>query len=529
MRRRQSKRRRSRSASSRGSSWSSSSSVRSERSRRRKDVVESATLMVRGLNPLTTEYGLEAAVAQFWPKAVRVVADRSTLERRGAFGFIEFPGIEYARGLMHAFPGPPHGPSLVVDGAEVRLEYGRGRPLERPRGVSSGHADWVCECGAINFARRVRCFTCSLDRPARPRMASDAPDQDQLGKYDTDEQTPCLVVYGLSRYTGEAELANAMRAYAPVKDVKLLRDVSGQTRGVGFVTFFNVQAAAHTLQTASGRASVDGQPVKLAYTKGAALAQVIARAALERIPPRPRPNPAAAAAAAASRPVEFDRRRSPSSGEESEGRRRRRRNKEWPPPFEANTAAYAFDPTSRYFYEPVSGFYYDPKTKVYYNAHTKDYYHYAQHASPPFTKFEAPQQPPPDNNNNNNNTRSNSKPAAKKRSKKHESSARKGPVAFGLAPAAPQNEPPKKVAPAFAASRLLLMGHDYDQLHRLVVDNKPVIRHCPTTGKWMCLVSRRQFNSESLLKKHVAKSALYRDALEKAAHESRLIVIDQKP
>lgn len=70
-------------------------------------------------------------MAQFWPKATRIVADRSTLERRGAFAFVEFPSAEYSRALLEAYPGSSRGeagPKLVVDGAELSLEYGRERP-----------------------------------------------------------------------------------------------------------------------------------------------------------------------------------------------------------------------------------------------------------------------------------------------------------------------------------------------------------------------------------------------------------------
>jgi len=442
------------------------------------------------------------------------------------------------------------------------MEYSRNKNDQRQhfRGVSSGHADWVCEqCGAVNFARRVRCYTCTLDKPVKPRMAADVapepqlPDADLEGRFDADEPTPCLVVYGLSKFSGEPELANAMRAYAPVKDVKLLRDSAGRTRGVGFVTFHTVQASAHTLQTASGRARVDGQPVKLAYTKGAALAQVIATAALQQQPaPPPRQQPRQQPVARHHDDPYRRRRRSPSSGEESDGQRRRQpaAKLEWPPPFEANTAAFAFDPASRYFYEPQSGFYYDPKTKVYYNAHTKQYFYHTPNTTPPFTRFDHPahnQQPADDAAKDAaaaKEAAAAAKDAAKQRKKKRHkeapqpkeeplAAAKAGPIVFGLAkPGAASAAPAasglaaaaKRVAPAFAASHVVALGSDYDQLHRLVVDNKPCVRHCPTSGKWMCLVSRRQFDSEDKLKRHVAKSQLYKDALEKAAHESRIVV-----
>lgn len=284
--------------------------------------------MVRGLNPHTTEYSLQHAIASYSPTAVRVVGDRSTLERRGAFAFVELPSIDHSRALVKTG-------GFVVDGVEVTLEYGRGR-MSR----TLGHADWVCDqCGAVNFARRVRCFGCGIERPSRPRQPVEQAMPDLEGRFDSDEPTPCLVVYGLSKYSGEHELEDALRPYAALKDVKLLRDAAGQTRGVGFVTFFNTEAATHTLRTA--RLKVDGKPVSLAYTKGAALARVLASAAC---------------------PPPEQQRRSPSSGEEKD--ERKERSNEWPPPFQADGAAYAFDPGSGYFYEPLSGFYYDVSSKV---------------------------------------------------------------------------------------------------------------------------------------------------------------------
>lgn len=104
--------------------------------------------------------------------------------------------------------------------------------------------------------------------------------------------------------------------------------------------------------------------------------------------------------------------------------------------------------------------------------------------------------------------------------------AKTGPIVFGLgkqAVAGP-DAPPTKVAPAFKASHLIALGSDYEQLHRLAIDNKPVVKHCPKLGKWLCLISRRQFNSEDQLKRHVAKSQLYKTSLDKAAHSKRLVL-----
>jgi hypothetical protein len=41
-------------------------------------------------------------------------------------------------------------------------------------------------------------------------------------------------------------------------------------------------------------------------------------------------------------------------------------------------------------------------------------------------------------------------------------------------------------------------------------------------GASCCLVSRRQFATEDAPKKHITKSNLYKDALEKAANEGKV-------
>ena len=44
---------------------------------------------------------------------------------------------------------------------------------------------------------------------------------DKEGRYDSKEPTCTLVLSNLSKYSGESEIANAMRAYAPIKDVTI--------------------------------------------------------------------------------------------------------------------------------------------------------------------------------------------------------------------------------------------------------------------------------------------------------------------
>ena len=128
----------------------------------------------------------------------------------------------------------------------------------------SSATDWLCErCNAVNFARRSRCYQCQDPKPARPRVVGDREGTSLLtaasvstvreGMYDCAEPTPTLVLYGLSQYSGEAEVAASMRQYAPVRRVELVRDRAGQTRGVAFVHFAGVEPAQHVLRAIAAR------------------------------------------------------------------------------------------------------------------------------------------------------------------------------------------------------------------------------------------------------------------------------------
>mmetsp|Transcript_17676 Transcript_17676/g.53914 ORF Transcript_17676/g.53914 Transcript_17676/m.53914 type:complete len:364 (+) Transcript_17676:628-1719(+) len=348
----------------------------------------------------------------------------------------------------------------------------------------------------------------------------EATEEVKVGSFDAQEPTPSLVLYGLSKFSGEAEVATALRSYAPVKDVRLLRDAHGKSRAVAFVTFYNVQAATHTLTVAAESLTIDdSQPVTLAYAKPNAVLNLVTEANRVRWqPPR--------------------RRASSSPGEEDEAgppppllpTKRR----EWPPPFDEDGAAYTFDAASSYFYEPTSGFYYDPKAKLYYNAHSREYY---RHSAPEgFRKVlldverqlggggddkkapvleEQPMAPEVSNERTAaiTTTTSTTKPIAFPVTKTAANVNNNNTKPSSFLPTTTTTTP----APAFALSHVLAVGTDYDQLHRLRLADGPLVRQCAKTGKWLCLVSRRQFPSEAALRKHVARSQLYKDALERAA------------
>jgi len=519
----------------------------------------------------------------FWPSRVSI---------RGKTAVVEFPTEQHQKSFLAHYPGSVDGgigPTFNVRGVDLTIEapprqYSRAPPpsntvtrrVRNSHGKSrasfvffttttAGRSDWYCPlCGGTNFARRIKCFQCGETKPDDARTYDSSSEQNMAGRqqqltgaapeeavpvglFDSKEPTATLVLYQLSKFSGEAEVATAVRAYAPAKEVRLLRDGHGKARGVAFVTFFNVDAAAHTLATASKNLTIDGERVVLAYSNGVAILPPSSRAAASRPPPpkqqqrhHQRPSPDVIKRHSRSTLRRGGRPPSESSGEEDHYRpststSANPKRREWPPPFDKDGASYTFDASSGYFYEPSSGFYYDPKLKVYYNAHTRAYYHHTPSTTPPFTKFENEQQRGQDHTPNDATATTTTtsqkeddvktKPAEIISSIKRDGPTKQdlaGPITFGLSarqqPQATAAQPAaKKIAPAFALSHVLAVGTDYAQLHRLKLDDLPVVRQCQRTGKWMCLISKRQFPTESQLQKHVAKSALYRDALEKAA------------
>jgi len=371
----------------------------------------------------------------------------------------------------------------VVLGAALTLEYGRRRA------PATSATDWLCErCNAVNFARRSRCYQCQDPKPARPRVVGDREGTALLtaasvhavreGMYDCAEPCPSLVLYGLSQYSGEAEVAQSMRQYAPVRRIELVRDKAGQTRGVAFVHFQGLEPAQHCLraiEARGGACDVDGAACRAAFTRG------LPRAAGE-------------------------------AGVIEEGGAKRG-TPTWPPPFQGESGSWSFDAASGNFYEPASGFYFDPKQKVYYSARARRHFRHAPGRDPPFLELPRAAAPaaaraPP--------------PAPPPPAPPPPPTVVAGPVSMSLG-AAPAARPARAApaAPAVATSHLLAVGFDGDQLDRILYGGAPLVKTRPD-GKLVCRVSARMFPDQTALRKHVAKSGLYRAAYGKACREGQI-------
>ncbi|PPR80530.1 hypothetical protein GOBAR_AA40182 [Gossypium barbadense] len=181
---------------------------------------------------------------------VRVIKERTSGISRG-FAFIDFPSVGAARSMMDKIGDD----GLVVDGRKLFFDYsskptgGTGGPSAHNNAVKLGHSnhksttlpsDWMCTiCGCVNFARRTACFQCNEPR------TNDAPAADisLSGKRGSESVSPThvLVVRGLDENADEEMLRYDFSKYAPIKDLRLVRDkFTHVSRGFAFVHYHSV-------------------------------------------------------------------------------------------------------------------------------------------------------------------------------------------------------------------------------------------------------------------------------------------------
>lgn len=81
-------------------------------------------------------------------------------------------------------------------------------------------------------------------------------------------------------------------------------------------------------------------------------------------------------------------------------------------------------------------------------------------------------------------------------------------------------------APPLSSSMgdLTTLGTTYSSIHRLTIDGKPLVKQ--QKGKWACLVSKRAFDTEELLEKHVHLSQLYRTKFSEALLAGRIALAE---
>lgn len=347
----------------------------------------SATLVVKGLSPKICEDDLYQALADWGPlRHVRVIKERSTGVSRG-FAFVDFPDVEAAQKMMDGIGYE----GIVIDGRRICFEYsskptggpgilpGPGRSSSMKSGLAA--ADWMCTvCGCNNFARRVVCFQCNEGRtdesPAADLTAASGP-----GARRTSEGGPThvLVVRGLDETVDEESLHCEFSKYAPIKDLRLVRDkFTSVSRGFAFIHFHSVEDAAKALESTNGIAlDKNGQLLRVAFAKSIGPASAAT-------------SQGSAAAAAAIEAATFAQQydmigwapKEYNPGENMETGIQKGTESECGGVGKGENGApqsgFVWDEASGYYYDAASGFYYDGNRGLYYDGNSGVWYTYDQ-------------------------------------------------------------------------------------------------------------------------------------------------------
>ncbi|XP_040931635.1 SUPPRESSOR OF ABI3-5 isoform X4 [Gossypium hirsutum] len=349
-------------------------------------VAPSATVVVKGLSHKTTEEDLCQILAEWGPlRHVRVIKERTSGISHG-FAFIDFPSVGAARSMMDKIGDD----GLVVDGRKLVFDYskptgGTGGPSAHNNAVKMGHSnhksttlrsDWMCKiCGCVNFARRTECFQCNEQR------TDDAPvaDISLTGKRGSDSgPTHVLVVRGLDENADEEMLRYEFSKYAPIKDLRLVRDkFTHVSRGFAFVHYHSVGDATKALEATNGTTlEKNGQILRVAYarsiigprsgTLGSLQSSSLAAAAIE----------AAAfsqqydAVGWTAKEYNPDDKQSTSWQEQVGGSFAVQLD------HSALHSGFVWDEASGYYFDAASGFYHDRNTGLYYDSNSGTWFSY---------------------------------------------------------------------------------------------------------------------------------------------------------
>ncbi|KAJ7565701.1 hypothetical protein O6H91_02G071800 [Diphasiastrum complanatum] len=306
---------------------------------------------------------------------------------------------------------------LLVNGRRLFFEYsskptggaaasqtGQGKPSAVSKSGAAPAVDWVCMCGCVNFARRTVCFQCNEGR-VEDTPTGDAKLSATLSVANqTSEPGPTnvLVVRGLDENVDEQILRFEFSKYAPIKDLRLVRDkFTHVSRGFAFVHFHSVEDAFKALEASNGKTiEKNGQVLKVLFAKssyvtGQAHGNSLAAAAIE-------------AATFAKQydstgwtPKEYQMEEGAcaekggikeSSGKSGETSLLMDSNKGNVAGAEVKTAAHSgfvWDETSGYYYHAASGFYYDGHRGLYYDGNNGIWYTYNQETQEyvPYAEF----------------------------------------------------------------------------------------------------------------------------------------------
>uniref|UniRef100_A0A1J3K961 RNA-binding protein 5 n=1 Tax=Noccaea caerulescens TaxID=107243 RepID=A0A1J3K961_NOCCA len=339
----------------------------------------------------STEEDLYQILAEWGPlHDVRVIREQNSGISRG-FAFIDFPTLDAARTMMDKIERD----GIVVDGRKLIFHYS-SKPAGRA-GVSrrQEHAarrsyggnrsmvvptDWICTiCGCINFARRTSCFQCNEPKTKDSPSADVGLSSSTLGKRSSETgPTHVLVVRGLDEDADEGMLRYEFSKYAPIKDLRLVRDkFTHVSRGFAFVHFCSVEDATKALEATNGTTlEKNGKILRVAYAKSVHGSGAGTAASSQSS------NLAAAAIEAAGfsqqydgsgwAPKEYTADEKQTTGGQAQGVGEVEAQKGASAP----QSGYVWDEASGYYYDAASGYYYDGNSGLYYDSSSGLWYSY---------------------------------------------------------------------------------------------------------------------------------------------------------
>ncbi|KAK6994768.1 RNA-binding protein 5 [Biomphalaria glabrata] len=227
----------------------------------------SRTIILRGLHIDIDEkiIGAELMMLGLPVKDIRLIRRSSGVSR--GFAFVEFHNVADAQRWMEHTQGN----LVLLNQYRAVMAYS----VTRDRGLRDGglqRNDWVCiKCLSHNFKRRDFCYNCNLSRKESEKGKS-SDGQDEIGT------NPCntLIFRGLDALTTEEALVTALtQAFAPnplatIKNVSVIRDDLGTSRGFGLIEFPSVSASTMVLDFLSKMVpplEVDGKQLIINYAK----------------------------------------------------------------------------------------------------------------------------------------------------------------------------------------------------------------------------------------------------------------------
>eukprot|EP01016_Furgasonia_blochmanni_P022293 TRINITY_DN2432_c0_g2_i1.p2 TRINITY_DN2432_c0_g2~~TRINITY_DN2432_c0_g2_i1.p2 ORF type:complete len:403 (-),score=63.59 TRINITY_DN2432_c0_g2_i1:1230-2438(-) len=184
-----------------------------------------------------------------------------------------FPSVESARKILFGLEGVLHHNGFAMNLDFYPSNLSRQSNVRQAQPSSSRDVnlvqDWICDrCEYKNFARRVKCYKCEnprntnckvvynspcIIRPGMPPMAAQ-PNYNQPPPSNVDTaagaNTSLMIRGTVLIELNETELLDAFNQFAPVKDIRMVKNKNtGLMRDFAFVEFYSIDVATFLLNT----------------------------------------------------------------------------------------------------------------------------------------------------------------------------------------------------------------------------------------------------------------------------------------